>query len=42
MTALSTRGQNREVPETGHFIQADAPQAVIDAILEVVAASKAR
>ncbi len=32
MTALSKKGENREVAGAGHSIQADAPQAVTAAI----------
>lgn len=42
MTALSRKGQNREVPGAGHSIQADAPQAVITAIQDVLAAAQAK
>ena len=35
--ALSSRGQNRVVEGSGHFIQFEKPQAVIDAVDEVVA-----
>ena len=34
--ALSTRGRHRTVPGSAHAIPHDAPQAVIDAIVEVV------
>ena len=37
MAALSSRGSNRVVPGSGHFIQFEQPQAVIDAVDEVVA-----
>lgn len=37
--SLSTIGERRIVPGAGHGIQADAPQAVIDAIREVLAAA---
>ncbi len=37
--SLSTIGERRVVPGAGHGIQADAPQAVIDAIREVLAAA---
>ncbi len=37
MAALSSRGQNRVVPGSGHFIQVEKPQVVIDAVEEVVA-----
>jgi pimeloyl-ACP methyl ester carboxylesterase len=39
--ALSTRGVNRTVSGAGHFIQNDRPQAVIDAVGEVVDAARA-
>jgi pimeloyl-ACP methyl ester carboxylesterase len=42
MTALSTAGVHREIPGAGHSIQADQPQAVIDAVNEVVAQARAR
>lgn len=35
--SLSTIGERRIVPDAGHGIQADAPQAVIDAIRDVIA-----
>jgi pimeloyl-ACP methyl ester carboxylesterase len=38
MAALSTKGQFREVPGATHYIQTDAPAAVIAAIHEVIAA----
>lgn len=34
--ALSRRGRQRTVPETGHYIELDAPQAVTGAIFEVL------
>jgi len=37
--SLSTIGERRIVPGAGHAIQFDAPQAVIDAIREVIAAA---
>ncbi len=37
LAALSTRGVNRTVPQSGHFIQWDQPQAVVDAVFEVLA-----
>jgi pimeloyl-ACP methyl ester carboxylesterase len=40
MAALSSRGQNHIVPGSGHFIQFEKPQAVIDAVEEVVAAAR--
>ena len=39
--ALSTRGSERMVPMSRHNIQVDQPQAVIDAIVEVLDALKA-
>lgn len=36
IAAQSSRGINRTVPASGHFIQWDQPQAVSDAILEVL------
>lgn len=36
IAALSTRGVNRQVPNSGHYIQSDAPQVVIEAVKEVV------
>jgi len=38
IAALSTRGVNRTIAHSTHYIQYDQPQAVIDAIKEVVAA----
>jgi len=38
--ALSSRGQNRVVEGSGHFIQFEKPQAVIDAVNEVVAKAR--
>ena len=40
IAAESTRGVNRIVPGTGHFIQWDRPQVVVDAILEVLAQTR--
>jgi pimeloyl-ACP methyl ester carboxylesterase len=34
--ALSTRGKQRVVPGAGHVIHADKPEAVADAVLEVL------
>jgi pimeloyl-ACP methyl ester carboxylesterase len=39
---LSTRGVNRVVADAGHYIQFDKPEAVIDAIREVVQSTTAR
>jgi pimeloyl-ACP methyl ester carboxylesterase len=36
IAALSTRGKQRVVPGAGHVIHADKPQAVVDAVLEVL------
>lgn len=36
IAALSTRGVNEIIPGTGHYIQLDRPQVVIDAIRHVV------
>jgi pimeloyl-ACP methyl ester carboxylesterase len=36
LAARSTRGENRNVPATGHYIQLDQPQAVINAIETVL------
>ena len=41
MAALSTRGEQRTVPGAGHYIQGDAPDAVIRAIADVVATARA-
>lgn len=40
MAGQSAVGQHRTVPNAGHFIQGDAPQAVIDAVRDVVAAAR--
>lgn len=37
LAALSARGVNRTVPYSGHFIQWDQPQAVVDAVFQVLA-----
>lgn len=42
LTALSTRGVRRLVPDSGHYIQSDQPDAVIGAIEEVVSATRDR
>ena len=42
MTALSSAGQHRTVAGAGHSIQRDKPQAVIDAVNDVVKAARAR
>ncbi len=36
LAARSSRGESIIVPATGHFIQLDQPQAVIDAVLRVI------
>lgn len=41
LAALSTRGVRRTVPDSRHAIQWDRPQAVIDAVLEVIAETRA-
>ena len=40
LAALSSQGVNRIVADSGHFIQQDQPQAVIDAIDEVLKHSR--
>lgn len=42
VAALSSRGVNRLVPDSGHYIQYDWPDIVIAAILEVVETARAR
>jgi pimeloyl-ACP methyl ester carboxylesterase len=42
LASLSTRGVDRMVPGSGHYVQIDKPQAVIDAVSEVVAKVAAR
>lgn len=43
LAALSTRGINRVVPNTDHFIPLNQPEAIITAIFEVLdGAGKAR
>ncbi len=42
LAALSTRGVNRILPDTPHYIHQYQPQAVIDAIDEVVDEARAR
>ncbi len=42
IVALSTRGVHRVVPNTHHYIQFDAPQAVVDAVEEVVSTLRRR
>jgi hypothetical protein len=38
LAALSSRGVQRLVPDSGHYIQLDQPNAVIGAINEVLSA----
>jgi pimeloyl-ACP methyl ester carboxylesterase len=40
VTARSTQGDHRLVPDAGHYIQLDQPQVVIDTVLEVVQAAR--
>jgi pimeloyl-ACP methyl ester carboxylesterase len=40
LAALSERGSNRLVANSGHYIQKDQPQVVIDAVREVVLATR--
>jgi pimeloyl-ACP methyl ester carboxylesterase len=40
VASLSSRGIRRIIPDSGHYIQFDQPQAVIDAILTVLAAAR--
>jgi pimeloyl-ACP methyl ester carboxylesterase len=42
LAALSSRGVNRTVADSGHFIQWDQPQVVVDSILEVLADTQGR
>jgi pimeloyl-ACP methyl ester carboxylesterase len=42
LATLSTRGSNTVVPDAGHNIQHDQPQAVIDAVLKTVATLRGR
>ncbi len=42
IAALSSRGVNRLVEGSGHYIQKQKPQVVIDAVAEVVAAARPR
>lgn len=42
MAARSTIGQHRVVPGAGHSIQRDQPQAVIDAVAEIVREARTR
>ncbi len=36
LAALSSRGSNKVVPNSSHYIQIDQPLAVIDAVVKVV------
>jgi len=40
LAALSSRGVQRLVPDSGHYIQSDQPNAVIGAIREVISAAR--
>ena len=42
LAALSSRGVQRLVPDSGHYIQLDQPDAVIAAIKEVISATRDR
>ena len=42
LAALSTRGSNTVVPDSGHYIQYDQPQAVIDAVKRAVTEIRGR
>ena len=42
LAALSSRGVQRLVPDSGHYIQLDQPSAVIGAIEEVISATRDR
>jgi hypothetical protein len=42
VAALSTRGENRVVPGAGHYVHRDRRQLVVDTVLEVVAAARAK
>lgn len=42
LAALSTHGRNKIVPASGHYIQIDQPQAVIDAVDEALAQMRGR
>ncbi len=41
VAALSSRGENRVVPDAGHYIQLERPDVVIATVLEVVEAARA-
>ena len=42
LTRASTRGSRRIVSNAGHFIAFDQPDAVVDAVVETLAAASAR
>lgn len=42
IAGLSTRARHRVVPDSSHYIQYDRPQAVIEAVAEVVADARTR
>jgi hypothetical protein len=42
LAALSSRGVQRLVPNSGHYIQSDQPDAVTAAINEVISAARDR
>jgi len=42
LAKLSTRGINRAIAGANHYIQLDKPDAVVDAVREVLAAARQR
>jgi hypothetical protein len=42
LARLSTRGENRLVRGSGNYVQIDKPQAVVDAVTEVVETARRR
>jgi pimeloyl-ACP methyl ester carboxylesterase len=42
LAALSSRGVQRRVPDSGHYIQVDQPDSVIGAIKEILSAARHR
>jgi pimeloyl-ACP methyl ester carboxylesterase len=42
LAALSSRGANRQVPNSGHYIQRDRPEVVMETIREVLIAARRR
>jgi pimeloyl-ACP methyl ester carboxylesterase len=42
IAAMSTRGKRLSVENTGHYIQMEQPQVVVDSILEVLRATRER